>query len=162
MVFSALDYYFDQKNVPDYQVPDVIPVNYAKYLWKRQKESVSFTVLLRIIYFSSLSVKSSIKKSIVYELPKIKYQLSDNLPAPLILIRASLIQNPTHNHQVLVTGFKENGSITELLIYDPNHPEKQPTIEIDRYSHKINQSTGEFIRGFFLNKYSYKSSEADK
>lgn len=159
MVFSALDHYFDQKMVAGYKIVEDIPDNYTKYLWKRQRESVSFSVLMKIIYFTSLSINRSVKKSILVELPKIKWHLNDDLPVPLVIIRASLLQNPTHNHQILVTELLENGNRTELFIYDPNHPGKQPIIEIDRFSHKIIQSTGELVRGFFVNKYSYKTTE---
>ncbi|MDO9085856.1 MAG: hypothetical protein Q7U53_06585 [Anaerolineaceae bacterium] len=159
MVFSALDFYFDQKIIPDYSKVDQIPENYAKYLWKRQSESTSISVLIKIIKFASLSKKSSINMSIKDELPQIIDRLIDKLPVPIVIIRSSLFQNPTHNHQVLVTGIEEHENCMKLKLYDPNHPKSEPFLIIQQYPELlIQQSTGELVRGFFVNTYSYKFS----
>jgi hypothetical protein len=159
MVFSALDFYFDQKKIPDYPKVDQIPEIYAKYLWKRQAESTSFSVLLKIVLLAGLTTKKSIQKSITYELPIIIDRLNDKLPAPLVIIRSSLLQNPTHNHQVLVTGYEDHEDHMKLLMYDPNHPKSEPYLIIQKNEELlIQQSTGEPVRGFFVNSYSYRFS----
>jgi len=159
MVFTALDFFFDQNNLPGYKTVDELPLNYTKYLWKRQKESVTISVLVKIIHFSTLSVSKSLHKSIQVELPKIIERLNDGLPVPIVIIRSSLFQNPTHNHQVLVTGYKENDSILDLELYDPNHPRLDTRLSISKVpKFLISQSTGEPVRGFFVNNYSYQFS----
>lgn len=159
MVFSAMDYYFDQIKLPNYKTVEELPLSYTKYLWKRQTQSVSISVLLKIIQFATLSVSKSMQKTIEIELPKIMERLHDGLPAPIVIIRSSLFQNPTHNHQVLVTGYVDNGSSLVLEIYDPNHPKINPMLSIYlRPEYLITQSTGEPVRGLFLNKYSYQFS----
>lgn len=159
MVFSAMDYYFDQIKLPNYKTVEELPLSYTKYLWKRQTQSVSISVLLKIIQFATLSVSKSMQKTIQVELPKIMERLHDGLPAPIVIIRSSLFQNPTHNHQVLVTGYVDNGSSLDLEIYDPNHPKINPMLSIYLLpEYLITQSTGEPIRGLFLNKYSYQFS----
>jgi hypothetical protein len=161
MVFSALDYYFDQIKLPGYRAVDELPLSYTKYLWKRQTQSVSISVIFKIIKFASLSTSKSMQKTIQDELPKILERLHDGLPAPIVIIRSSLFQNPTHNHQVLVTGYEENGSTMDLEIYDPNHPNLFPRLTIHQNpDYLITQSTGEPVRGLFLNKYSYQFSLA--
>ena len=157
MVFSALDYYFDQKNIPFYGAVNDLSLSYTKYLWKRQSESTSFSILFKIIYFGSLLKRKAIQKTIQNELPQIIARLNIALPAPIIIVRSSIFQNPTHNHQVLVTGFEDNPSQLELILYDPNHPGIEPRLVVS-HDHviSITQSTGEPVRGFFLNHYSYK------
>ncbi len=159
MVFTALDYYFDQYNLPDYKAVEELPLSYTKYLWKRQTQSVSISVLLKIIQFASISISKSMQKSIQIELPKIIDRLNDGLPAPIVIIRSSLFQNPTHNHQVLVTGYIVNGSTLDLELYDPNHPKSDPRLMISMDpKYLLTQSTGEPVRGLFLNNYSYQFS----
>ncbi len=157
MVFTALDHYFDQRKLPGFKTVDELPLSYTKYLWKRQTQSVSILILLKIIKYASLSVSTSLQYTIQKELPKIIDKLIDGLPAPIVIIRSGLFQNPTHNHQVLVTGYEVNGSTIELEIYDPNHPNLYPRLTIRQFpEYLITQSTGEPVRGFFLNKYSYQ------
>ncbi len=160
MVFTALDHYFDQRKIPKYAAVDDLPLNYTKYLWKRQTESVSFSVLLKIVQFAAITKSKSLQKTIQYELPTIIERLNDGLPAPIVIIRSSLFQNPTHNHQVLVTGYEDNASFLELTLYDPNHPKKYPRLVVSHFhEYSITQSTGEPVRGLFLNQYSYKFSQ---
>jgi hypothetical protein len=159
MVFSALDYYFDEKNIPKYDVVKNLPLNYTKYLWKRQTESTSFYILLKILYFGTLSKKKVVQKTIQNKLPDIINRLNLGLPAPIVIVRSSFFQNPTHNHQVLVTGYEDNPSKLELILYDPNHPRLEPRLVISNdHGFSITQSTGEPVRGFFLNHYTYKES----
>ena len=161
MVFSALDYYFDQIKLQGYRAVDELPLSYTKYLWKRQTQSVSISVIIKIIKFASLSTSKSMQKTIQEELPKIMERLHDGLPTPIVIIRSSLFQNPTHNHQVLITGYEDNGSTLALEVYDPNHPKVNPVLSIHQYpEYLITQSTGEPVRGLFLNKYSYQLSLA--
>ena len=160
MVFTALDFYFDHVNIPEYRKVSEIPVNYTKYLWKRQSDSVSIATFFKIIWFASLSEKGSILRSIDIELPRILDRLEDGLPAPIVIIRSSLFQNPTHNHQVLVNATKRNGDFLELSLYDPNHPKDIPFLSIHLVDNTtIEQSSGEPIRGFFLNNYIYQNSQ---
>lgn len=158
MVFTALDHYFDQKKIPKFTLPTELSNNYTKYLWKRQTESVSFLILMKIIYFSLLPKKVVVRISIQNELPKIVGRLSDSLPVPLVIVRSNLFQNPTHNHQVLVTQVEDYADQVKMGLYDPNHPLIVPSILIDKKKLMISQTTGEKVRGIFVNKYNYQSS----
>lgn len=161
MVFTALDYYFDQRKVPKFQKPDELSLNYAKYLWKRQTESMSLRALIKLIYFALIPQSISINKSIENELPMVIDLLLDNLPAPLIIIRSNFFQNPTHNHQVLVTEINNDNGVIEMILYDPNHPQISPGIIVDKEKRELTQTTGEFVRGFFINKYKYRNSDQE-
>lgn len=161
MVFTALDYFFDQKKVPKFHHPSELTINYAKYLWRRQTESVSLSALIKLIYYALLPQRISIRKSIENELPKALDLLLDNLPVPLIIIRSNFFQNPTHNHQVLVTQMNYKNNVMEMVLYDPNHPQISPSIIVDKDKKELFQTTGELVRGFFVNKYQYRNSEQE-
>ena len=79
--------------------------------------------------------------------------------AVLALVRVKGFRDPTHNHQVLATGYEydpDNRKVS-LTLYDPNHPKLEPKITFDTTNPdkgiQISQSTGESLRGFFLIDY---------
>jgi len=159
MVFSALDYFFDQNKIPHYESVNDLSQSYTKYLWKRQTQSTSLSVVLQIIFFASLPKKKAFQKVVQNKLPGILNRINIGLPAPIVIVRSSLFQNPTFNHQVLVTGYEDDPSKLELILYDPNHPRQEPRIVIlNDPELSIIQSTGEPVRGFFLNHYTYQKS----
>ena len=136
-----------------------MPKYYANYLWKRQKDSTSFAVLIKILRYATYPKLKSIRKSVFEELPLIIDRLNDDLPVPLVIIRSSLFQNPTHNHQVLVTGYEVWEHTVDLFLYDPNHPNDHPLLIVKKRPElSIEQSSDEPVRGFFINSYSYKFS----
>ena len=63
------------------------------------------------------------------------------------------------NHQVLAVGYEEDiiTKRTTLFLYDPNHPGQTPSITMDLSKPgtgiKIQQDTGESLRGFFVIDY---------
>ena len=87
------------------------------------------------------------------EWPKLRAALDAGRPAGLVLIRAQGVANPSEHHQVVAIGYRtEDGGKVEVLLYDPNHPRRQPSIPLDPDSWSVGprQSTGERVRGFFL------------
>jgi len=83
--------------------------------------------------------------------PVVKQSIDRGRPASLTLIRTRT--NPSDNHQVLAVAYCEDASgMGELELYDPNHPNKRPTIAIRLTGPEAGrsaQSTGEPLRGFF-------------
>jgi hypothetical protein len=90
------------------------------------------------------------------EWPGIKKAIDSGAPIMLGLIRVGETNNPANvggNHVVLAYGYKYY-SIPEdvqIIIYDPNYPRKEPTIDFHVGSGPLNikQSTGDPVRGLF-------------
>ena len=157
MVFSALDFYFYQKSIPEFRSVQEIDINYTKYLRKRQADSLSIIKILKIFFLAAIPIKRATTITFDRFIPKILDQLNDDLPTPLIIVRSNLLQNPTNNHQVLATGYQENETAIILDIYDPNHPTQSVWLEVIKIQpFQINQSTGEPVRALFLNDYKFK------
>lgn len=87
------------------------------------------------------------------EWPKLRAALHGGTPVGLVLIRVKGIADPSRHHQVVAVGYQvgEKGNL-EVLLYDPNHPRRQPSFPLDPDSSTVGprQSTGELVRGFFL------------
>ena len=82
----------------------------------------------------------------------------------LALIRVNNLDDPTQNHQVLATGceFDPAAKKYRISLYDPNHPRTDAYISVDLSNLKsglqIKQSTGEYLRGFFLIPYTARKT----
>jgi hypothetical protein len=79
-------------------------------------------------------------------------------PTVIVLIRKEgTFANPSGNHQVLATGYEYDPLTKDLRIkaYDPNHRDKTVdlTMNLGLADNNLDarQSTGERLRGFFVN-----------
>jgi hypothetical protein len=77
---------------------------------------------------------------------------------PICLVRVRGISNPDKHHQVLAIGYGiDNERILTIFIYDPNHPNKSPSIRarLGARGHDLDltQTTGETLHGFFVTDY---------
>lgn len=159
MCFGALDSFYMGQTIPDYRQVDEIPARYLRYLWDRQIDSFGLLVIPKVIEWMLRSDVDIALRTSRYEIPKLRRRLDRGEPTVLALIRAERGDDPTRNHQVLATGYEFDESKRSILIelYDPNHPQKKPSLKFDltRPSSGISpkQSTGEFLRGFFVIKY---------
>ena len=166
MCFAALDYFNAHRQVPNYKQPEELPFNYELYLWGRQIDSmVPFTIptVIEWMLRDDLDIAGRCARS---EVPKLRRALDQGKPAVLALIRAKHPENPTQNHQVLAVGysFDEVSKHLTIYLYDPNHPDLTPTIDLSlvRPSQgiQISQSTGEPLRAFFVIQYSFQEPPA--
>lgn len=162
MVYSVLDLFYSKLPIPDFKNVEDLPPSFVEYLWSRQKDSVSIPTISSLIINGLASDKRNIFKTINNEIPLLIESVSLNLPVPVVIIHNNFIENPISNHQVLIIGLEINGPLTKLYCYDPNHPLIIPDILIDRTSGKerIIQSTGEVVRGLFINKYKMKKPKS--
>ncbi len=158
MVYSVLDSFYSKLPIPDFTNVENLPLSFVEYLWSRQTDSVSIRTISKLIINGLSSNKRNIFKTINNEIPLIIESVSLNQPLPVVIIRNNFIKNPIDNHQVLIVGLEIYGPLTKLNCYDPNHPRIIPYILVDRTSgkEKIIQSTGEVVRGLFINKYKLK------
>jgi hypothetical protein len=114
-----------------------------------------------------LSNEKVAQKTLQEEIPYLIDLMENNKPVVLALIRQEGWKDPTQNHQVLVTRIFDTGEETQLTIYDPNHPNRNPAPQINitkpvgNQAYEIDQTTGEFLRGFFVIDYDFSSPPTD-
>lgn len=158
MCFAALDYYYAGVQLPAYTSVDDIPSEYFRYLYKRQTDSLPVKQLWKIIHGMFLKNHTVVMKYNLAEIPKITSKLDYGDPTVLILIRGQGISDPTHNHQAIAVGyeFSSNREFIRIYLYDPNHPKLESSItQYLTPPYTIYQSTGENLRGFFIQNYRY-------
>jgi hypothetical protein len=159
MVFTALDYFYAGKPVPDFNDPKKISWRLYLYLVQRQINSLSLDVLAKIGTWMLADDPTVANNVAMTEIPALRSSLDQQKPAPLILIRGQGISDPTHNHQVLAIGYDldETSQVLKIDLYDPNHPGIQPNLTLNLANPaqgiQITQSTTEALRVFFFSHY---------
>jgi murein DD-endopeptidase MepM/ murein hydrolase activator NlpD/SH3-like domain-containing protein len=157
MCYAALDYFYAHKDRPLYATVPEIERPLLSYLIERQLDSLTIPTLIKIIEWMSQGDQVLAARVVKSELPRLRKTLDKGAPAVLCLIRASEGGDPTHNHQVVATGYDLDsvpGSMV-ITLYDPNHPGLAPTItaSLSLSNFQLKQSSGEALRGFFLMPY---------
>lgn len=158
MVFSALDSFLNKSDLnPVIKTSDLEP-KFINFLWKRQFDSMPIKNYLQLTHKTFQNDQKLLHDTFKRQIPWVIETINKGVPAAIIIIRSKNIENPTDNHQILLTDYKINGPITEFTCYDPNHPSKSTILRICMKfgEESISQSTGEFVRGFFVNKYQPK------
>jgi murein DD-endopeptidase MepM/ murein hydrolase activator NlpD/uncharacterized protein YgiM (DUF1202 family) len=164
MCFTALDY-FNLGMLP-LQAEDVknIDRKLFVYLCERQLDSLKIPTLLKLFDWMMMEDRTLTTNLLRYEIPKLRRMLDKGYPAVLALLRTKGLDDPTQNHQVLATGYESDLGARKYLItlYDPNHPHQEPHIRVDYSDTKtglrIEQSTGEPLRGFFVIPYTARDT----
>lgn len=157
MCYAALDYQKIGRPTPSFRSVDGLDTRLARYLYRRQFESLSPLVLLRLADWVFHSDAYVGMKTCAGELPKIRRLLDDGLPAVLCLVRTRGLADPTINHQVTAVGYDLLPDATvQLFLYDPNHPGQETRLTLPLVWHpgaQMYQSTGEVLRGLFVMPY---------
>jgi hypothetical protein len=159
MCFSALDYFHASKAIPG---TGDIPVSGSpmyNYLLARQVTSLDQGTLEKVIFWMLSSNEDLGERIAGGEISTLRASLDGGNPAVLALIRAQGLTDPSHNHQVTAIGydFDPDSSAMTIYLYDPNHPGEEPSLSLNLANPtagvNLTQSTGEPLRGFFVNKY---------
>lgn len=165
MCSAALDLYYAKRALPVVDRVEKIDLNLFFYLWERQLDTLDADVLARLFKWMAYSDRTLALKVANEEWPKVKSQLDAGKPVILALVRVGL-SNPTMNHQVLAIGYEQmllTKQVT-IFLYDPNHPGEMPCLSMDLFKPStginIQQSTGEYLRGFFVIEYEPKTPPA--
>ncbi len=159
MCFAALDYYYANEPFPDVSDVDSLDSRLVTYLASRQLDSLRIPTIIKIIEWMIMEDKDVASRAVRYEIPKLRRSLDKGEPVVLCLIRVQGVENPTKNHQVLVTGyaFDSRTNCLTIQIYDPNHPGEEVDITVEPSRSGVpaqfHQSTGELLRGFFIVPY---------
>jgi hypothetical protein len=163
MCFAALDYFLVGKPVPQIDDPQKLDSNYVLYLWERQLDSLGLLTVPKVIELMLREDIDAGRRTAQYEIPKLRRRLDQGLPTVLALIRTRRGDDPTRNHQVLVTGYDFDPLTKKLAahLYEPNYPGQEPTLNFDLSQPSLGihpaQSTGEPLRAFFVIPYNQES-----
>src|SRR5205085_1636861 len=87
------------------------------------------------------------------ELDKLAQWIQVGIPIPLGLIGVREVAHIGENHQVVAYGYELDPSsraISSIHIYDPNHPDQNVTLFVDRTRRCLQASSGRTWRGFFV------------
>ncbi|BEP16538.1 hypothetical protein acdb102_48490 [Acidothermaceae bacterium B102] len=103
-------------------------------------------------------------RTIVQEMPTLRTSIDAGHPCPLgiVTIHSANPADLGHNHQILAYGYTDDGSVTTVQVYDPNHPDRDDVvITFDHTKPKdttaFRYSTGDHtVLGFFTVGYSAK------
>jgi hypothetical protein len=157
---------------PDASTPLQGTTLFAELL-KRQVKSMGPELLAKMYDWQSAPDvsqpwrKASIGQRTKQEWPFIKSELDNQRPVILVLIRSSgYLGNWTLNHQVLAVGYEYNPTTKDLVIekYDPNFPGTIHTLYVNlglpEGSLMAKDSTGDKLRGFFINPASQAAMDA--
>lgn len=123
MVYTALDYYYGYKTIPQRTVAPPINHKLNRYIIARQNAAHVRTVS-RMTLFSFLH--DWFVESVAGEFDIIRKSIDAGKPVPLFLVKKDFL----HGHHVLVTACRSTPSAAGpfLFLYDPNYPEKTATI----------------------------------
>jgi hypothetical protein len=163
MCSAALDYFNDGITPVEERDVEKIPLSLFRYLWERQLDTLTTPVMEKLITWSLLSTRALAKKTAEDEIPRLRSELDAGRPVILGLMRSRGLLSLTQNHQVLATGYEFNPASQEMSVqlYDPNHPGRKPELTMNLAGPwrgiKLEQSTGEELRGFFVINYVRKS-----
>lgn len=159
MSFAAIDYFKLGRPIPEFNEPEEINVKLFHFLWNRQLDSLGGGTMRKLVTYMLRSDTSLGKAVVTEEVPRLRTIIDQGTPAVLALVRVKGLKDPTHNHQVLATGYEyepETQQMT-LTLYDPNHPRLEPKITFSMADPSkginITQSTREPLRGFFVIDY---------
>ena len=153
MAFAALDRFYDGTPPPRTITPPRRGSPLFRELLRRQIDSFrGLKVPAKVLRWQRWSDLRLISHTLWNELPRITNALAAGHPVVLCLIRAERRESPTHNHQVLATGFVKDGLGTAIKVYDPNYPVVTNELWIGNDG-RMRQLTGEKLRGFFVIEY---------
>lgn len=168
MSWAALDRYFTGQPAPTDGVAPLLGSELFSELVRRQVESMrGRKMMARCLTWQVLPDKSPwwlfwtkgvLERTGRQEWPALKESLDRGVPTSLTLIRVAGVADPSDHHQVVATGYEEDGDDIGIRLYDPNHPSSKVSIHL-RFDRRgrlqgCSQTTGEPLRGFFT--WSYK------
>lgn len=135
MVFSALDYYYSNKRIPNINSLNINDKDELfRYIVKRLFDSFQFKAVLIYYYLQLPSVKeSTLNKHTSKQLGNILIKLKKGIPVPvtLILVKTYNPDRLGENHQVLLTHlYTLREDLIEIKVYDPNYPKTERNLKI--------------------------------
>lgn len=135
MVFSALDYYYSNKSIPEIKSLNINDKDQIfRYIVKRLFDSFGIKAVLTYYYLQLPIVKeNTLNKHTSKQLDKILSKLKKEIPVPvtLILVKTYNPDRLGENHQVLLTQIHTlREELIEIKVYDPNYPKTERILSI--------------------------------
>jgi hypothetical protein len=172
MCYAALDCYHAGRKLPGIQKASDLEQRWKKYLRSRQRQSVPLSALGKLFLWVGKSDAEVARLTLRKEFPRLRRRLDRGEPAVLLLVRTEGFQNPTLNHQVVATAYNVRPPAVSIEdfravidLYDPNHPGEEPSIILDWSTRTgeitLRQTTGEGLRGFFVQGYHFRRPPVD-
>ena len=161
MCFAALDYWKEDGLPYLWREQTDPPTSWGApvfdYLWERQIDSMNgLRVPFKTLQWMARPYEETAWETRRRELLKVEARIRSGYPVVLCVLRTRNLLRPTHNHQVVVTGFFSDGNVTTLLCYDPNWPRQEVLICVHWRKPVMLQDTGERVVGFFAIDYQWK------
>ena len=167
MAYTALDYYFAHLPIPQYAaVPECEPdsksygpgaYRLVQYIFSRQLDSMTgiwpFGRASDFLWYTRASDNEVFEWTTGNELDKLAQWIQAGIPIPLGLIGVREVARIGENHQVVAHGYELDPSsrtIASVHIYDPNHPDQNVTLFVDKTRRYLQASSGRSWRGFFV------------
>jgi hypothetical protein len=97
MCFAALDYFYTNLQIPEVVEVDDINLKLFTYLWERQLDSLSRSVILKLFQYMVISERVLNRSIEQIEAPAIRQSLRIGEPVVLALVRVRGLSDPT-NH----------------------------------------------------------------
>lgn len=153
MCFAALDDLAGGAPIPPYTQESDLPEPLLSRLYRRQTDSLNLRTLHRIFTSMLRGDEDLARLTRDQEIPHLRAMLDSGTPAVLCLIRGQGITDPTQNHQVVAEAYEYDPihGVFKFYLYDPNHPDSEPYLILPSAPEPFEQSTGESLRGFFIN-----------
>jgi len=172
MCYAALDCYHAGRRPPGIYKAGDLEQRWKKYLRTRQRQSVPLSALGKLFLWVAKSDAEVARLTLNKEFPRLRRRLDRGHPTVLLLVRTEGFQNPTLNHQVVATGYSVRPPAVSIEdfqavidLYDPNHPGIEPSIVLEWSSRSgevgVRQTTGEALRGFFIQGYRFHKPPSD-
>jgi hypothetical protein len=170
MAFTALDYYLASVPLPRGEHARDRPAGgtpLRSYLWKRQIDSLvkdldrflAWLIFLHYIpsFWPFGGGADWLLNRSHQEWQELQAKLDTGVPVPLGLVRHTT--SVFENHQVLAIGYEAGESEGTIWLYEPNYPDREPTIHLEfdaqarliRLDESHTPSPG--LRGFFCEVY---------
>lgn len=136
MVFSALDYYYSNKRIPNINQLNINDKDEIfRYIVRRLFDSFQIQAVLTY-YILQLPITEAeyLNKHTSKQLDKILVKLKKGNPVPttLILIKSYNPDRLGENHQVLLTHLHTlRDNLIEIKVYDPNYPKTERILRIE-------------------------------
>ncbi|MCL4251973.1 MAG: hypothetical protein KJ065_27725 [Anaerolineae bacterium] len=164
MAFLALDYWYNKLPIPETTALPRDGTLLADTIYARLADSMLangwrfFEFMNMLDHPTQLRGKGAARVTREDEFPKIRASIDAGMPCALGLAKAREIGQLGNDHWVVCHGYTTNGSISRLLIYDNNYPDKEVilefTTEYDPGNRSVRHSlSGVEWRGFFMGAY---------
>jgi hypothetical protein len=160
MCFTALDYFYSEKELPCIDSPPKVGSSFHSYIFKRQNHTYGSSGKFIAKFISwSLSSDAKLQSRTREEFADIQASLNKNQPVVLGLVYVHISRSIAiwSNHQVIAYRYEVGSEKSTVYLYDPNSPGREDIVlELVRTKQgfecsqkKLQSNESIPVRGFF-------------